>query len=91
MGLFFDSAGAHTYPKSGQVAPIPPKFGMGHLQWFRVLSGVADMLAQTWNKTLLTFPIISSNLSFLQNIATGIELPSIHVTALSLRGMVTDN
>ena len=23
MGLLFDSAGAHTYPKSGQVAPPP--------------------------------------------------------------------
>ena len=24
MGLLFGSAGAHTYPKSGQVAPLPP-------------------------------------------------------------------
>ena len=24
MGLLFGSAGAHTYPKSGQVAPPPP-------------------------------------------------------------------
>ena len=22
MGLFFGSAGAHTYPKSGQIAPL---------------------------------------------------------------------
>ena len=25
MGLLFDSAGAHTYLKSGQVAPPPPQ------------------------------------------------------------------
>ena len=25
MGLLFGSAGAHTYPKSGQVAPPPRK------------------------------------------------------------------
>ena len=24
MGLLFGSAGAHTYPKSGQIAPPPP-------------------------------------------------------------------
>ena len=24
MGLLFGSAGAHTYPKSGQVAALPP-------------------------------------------------------------------
>ena len=25
MGLLFGSAGAHAYPKAGQVAPSPPR------------------------------------------------------------------
>ena len=58
MGLLFGSAGAHTYPKSGQVAPSPPRSKQRSFEDFIGTSFVlvdADLLLIWMNNFQLCF------------------------------------